>query len=70
VLKLIILGIVGYFIYKIYFNKKVENNSTFQNNSSQQNDSDELVECSNCHTFVPKSECKFINNECLCKDCQ
>jgi len=63
-LKLIILGIIGYVIYKMFFNQKITPTPT--------NDSDdnELIECSNCHTFVPKSECRWNNNRCLCKECQ
>jgi uncharacterized protein len=60
--KLIILGIVAFIIYKIFFNKKMVANSSNK-------DDNELIECSKCHTFVPKSECKFRNNECLCKEC-
>jgi uncharacterized protein len=63
--KLIILIVVGFIVYKMFFNKKIENNT--QNTS---NDSDELIECSKCHTFVPKNECKWTNSGCLCKDCQ
>jgi uncharacterized protein len=65
-LKLIVLIVIGFIIYKMFFNKKIAN---FNQNNSQQ-ESDELVECSNCHTFVPKNECKFTKNGCLCKDCQ
>jgi hypothetical protein len=63
--KLLILGIIGYVIYKVFWNKKVTNiniNTNFDEN--------DLIECSNCHTFVPKNECKFTQNGCLCKDCQ
>ena len=63
--KLIILIAIGFFIYKVFFNKKeIISNST---NDDNEND---LVECKNCHTFVPKSECKWVNGGCLCKDCQ
>ena len=64
-LKLILLIAVGYIIYKVFWNKKVTikpNNSDFDEN--------DLIECSKCHTFVPKNECKFTNNGCICKDCQ
>ena len=63
-LKLIILGIIGYVIYKMFFNKKITPTPT------SDSDDNELIECSNCHTFVPKNECKWTNNGCLCKDCQ
>jgi uncharacterized protein len=59
--KLIILGIIGYVIYKLFWNKKVIDTNFDEN---------DLIECSNCHTFVPKNECKFTQNGCLCKDCQ
>jgi len=65
-LKLIILGVVGYFIYKVFFNKKIEAPQSYNNDEN----SDELIECSNCHTFVPKNECKWSSNGCLCKECQ
>jgi len=64
-LKLIILGVIGFVIYKMFFTKKVDKFS-----NSNNNDENDLVECSNCHTFVPKNECKFTSNGCLCKDCQ
>ena len=59
--KLIILGIIGYVIYRLFWNKKVIDTNFDEN---------DLIECSNCHTFVPKNECKFTQNGCLCKDCQ
>jgi uncharacterized protein len=61
--KLIILGIIGYVIYRLFWNKKITNTNT-------NFDENDLIECSNCHTFVPKNECKFTQNGCLCKDCQ
>jgi len=65
--KLILFGIVLFGIYKLFFqNKLPQNNSTYQNND----DENDLIECSICHTFVPKSECKFTNNGCICKDCR
>jgi len=64
-LKLIILGVIGFVIYKMFFTKKVDN---FSNSSKE--DENDLVECSNCHTFVPKDECKWTKDGCLCKDCQ
>ena len=63
--KLIILGIIGYVIYRLFWNKKITNINT--NTNFDEND---LIECSNCHTFVPKNECKFTQNGCLCKECQ
>jgi len=62
-LKLILLAIIGYIIYKIFWKKKIITNDTNY-------DENDLIECSNCHTFVPKNECKFTSNGCLCKDCQ
>jgi len=66
-LKLIILIVIGYIIYKIFFNKEITSHS---HRNENENDNNELVECSNCHTFVPKNECKWTNNGCLCKECQ
>jgi len=64
-LKLIFLGLIGFVIYKLFFaNKKTVSNST------DTDDTNELIECSICHTFVPKNECKFTNNGCICKECQ
>lgn len=60
--KILILIAIGFIIYKVFFNKK-----EIINNEYDEND---LVECKNCHTFVPKSECKWVNGGCLCKDCQ
>ena len=64
-LKLILLIAIGYIIYKVFWNKKV----TIKPNNSDLGEND-LIECSNCHIFVPKNECKFTNNGCICKDCQ
>jgi len=62
-LKLILLAIVGYVIYKIFWKKTpIVNNKNYDDN--------DLIECSNCHTFVPQNECKFTSNGCICKDCQ
>jgi uncharacterized protein len=61
-LKLIILIAIGYIIYKVFWAKKPIQTQNYDDN--------DLIECSNCHTFVPKNECKFTNNGCLCKDCQ
>jgi hypothetical protein len=62
-LKLILLAIVGFFIYKIFFDKK----PILKNNDLDEND---LIECGICHTFVPKNECIFIEDKCICKDCR
>jgi len=64
-IKLILLIAVGYIIYKMFWKK-----APISNNYSNSNDSDELIECSICHTFVPKNECKFTSTGCICKDCQ
>jgi hypothetical protein len=63
--KFIILATIGYIVYKMF--KKDTNKTTINRDNYGEND---LVECSNCHTFVPKSECKFTPNGCLCKECQ
>jgi len=63
-LKLILLIAVGYIIYKLFWTKKPITNTQ---NELDEND---LIECSNCHTFVPKNECKFTSTGCICKDCQ
>lgn len=62
--KLLILIAVGFIIYKMFFNKSIPNQP------KTDEDENDLVECKNCHTFVPKSECKWTNDGCLCKDCQ
>jgi len=64
-LKIILLGIIGFVIYKIFWK-----NSSLQNKQNNNYDENDLIECSICHTFVPKSECKFTSNGCICKDCQ
>ena len=64
-LKIILLGIIGFVIYKIFWK-----NSSLQNKQNNNYDENDLIECSICHTFVPKNECKFTNNGCICKDCQ
>jgi len=64
-MKLILLIIVGYIIYTIFWKK-----TPIIKNENPNYDDNDLIECSNCHTFVPKNECKFTPNGCLCKDCQ
>ena len=65
-LKLILLGIIGFVIYKMFWKKSTLNNTNSQNTEND----NELIECSKCHTFVPKSECEFRLNGCICKDCR
>jgi len=64
--KLILLVGIGYIIYKVFWAKK----PIMKNNSNNNYDDNDLIECSSCHTFVPKNECKFTSTGCLCKDCQ
>jgi hypothetical protein len=64
-LKIILLIIVGYIIYMIFWKK-----APIIKSPSDDTDNNDLIECSNCHTFVPKNECKFTSNGCICKDCQ
>jgi len=61
-MKLLVFGIIIFVIYFLFFRKREEYINKVNEN--------ELVECSNCHTFVPKEECKFINDKCLCKECR
>ncbi|NPA55265.1 MAG: glucose-inhibited division protein B [Epsilonproteobacteria bacterium] len=58
--KLLLLMLVLYIAYKIFFKKT----------PATKQDENELVECYNCHTYVPISECKLTNRGYLCKDCQ
>jgi len=60
---LLFLGVL-YILYRIFWKQSI----SFNNNETYE-DTD-LIECSNCHTFVPKNECKFTSNGCICKDCQ
>ena len=64
-IKILLLLAIGYIIYIIFWKKPLMKNSP-----SPQDDTDELIECSICHTFVPKNECKFTEDGCICKDCQ
>jgi hypothetical protein len=64
-LKIILLIIIGYIIYTIFWKK-----SPIINNTQSKSDDNELIECKICHTFVPKNECKFTSDGCICKDCQ
>ena len=63
-MKLILLIIVGYVIYKLFWKK-----TPIMNENPNYDDND-LIECKICHTFVPKNECKFTSDGCICKDCQ
>ena len=63
-LKLLLLLIVGYIIYKIFWQK------TPLTNPTAEYDKNDLIECSKCHTFVPKDECETTIYGCLCRDCQ
>ena len=63
-MKLILLIIVGYVIYKLFWKK-----TPIMNENPNYDDND-LIECKICHTFVPKNECKFTSDGCICKNCQ
>ena len=64
-LKLIFLIVIGGIIYKIFFAK-----NGVVSKPTDIDDTNELVECSICHTFVLKSECKFTDKGYICKECQ
>ena len=66
--KLIILGVIGFIVYKVFFQERVEDRDIEP--YSNFDDENDLIECSICHTYVPKNECKFTQNGCICKDCQ
>ena len=63
-LKLLLFLAVGFIIYKIFWQK------TPMSATPSGYDENDLIECSKCHTFVPKDECEFTTYGCLCRDCQ
>ena len=65
-IKLLLLIGVGIIVYKLFWNK----NYITPNRNNENNDDNELIECSICHTFVPKNECTFTINGCICKECR
>jgi len=65
-IKLLLLIAIGFIIYKVFWQKPspVPTKTDIE-------DENELVECSKCHTFVPKSECEISSiYGCICKDCK
>jgi uncharacterized protein len=65
ILKLIILAVVGYYVYKFFGGKLPSFGS--RNNSSK--DIDTMVECESCGTFISSSEAFIIKGKYYCDEC-
>jgi uncharacterized protein len=67
ILKLIILAVVAYYIYKFFGGKL----PSFGNSSSSENkkDVDTMVECEGCSTFISSSEAFIIKGKYYCDEC-
>jgi len=67
ILKLIILAVIAYYIYKFFGGKL----PSFGNSSSSENkkDVDTMVECEGCSTFISSSEAFIIKGKYYCDEC-
>ena len=67
ILKLIIVAVVAYYIYKFFGGKL----PSFGNSSSSENkkDVDTMVECEGCSTFISSSEAFIIKGKYYCDEC-
>jgi uncharacterized protein len=67
ILKLIILAVVAYYVYKFFGGKL----PSFENSSSSDSkkDVDTMVECEGCSTFISSSEAFIIKGKYYCDEC-
>jgi DNA-directed RNA polymerase subunit RPC12/RpoP len=65
-LKIIILIVIGYVVYKTLFSAKPPINA---NNKNEKIEEDELVECVNCGIFVSQKEAILTTRGYMCKEC-
>ncbi len=66
ILKLIILAVAGYYIYK-FFGGKLP--SIGKSPEEKKLDEDTLVECEKCGTYVTLKECIIIQGKYYCDEC-
>jgi len=72
-LKLLILGLVIYGIYRLFFKKdlNIKNYSKkFSKRNEEQKDAEVLVECANCKTYISSNEAFIKDGKYFCsKEC-
>jgi uncharacterized protein len=68
ILKLIILAVVAYYIYK-FFGGKLPSFGNSSNSSESKKDVDTMVECEGCSTFISSSEAFIIKGKYYCDEC-
>jgi len=69
ILKWLILGVIVYVVYIAFFKSKSVQNSK-GSFDKKDDDSEDLVECSECGTFVAKHEAFIKNGKFYCsKEC-
>ena len=67
ILKLIILAIAGYFIYKFFGGKLPSLGG--KSKEEKKLDDDTLVECEKCSTYVTVKESILMNGKYYCDEC-
>jgi len=67
ILKLIILAVIAYYIYKFFGGQmpSIGNSSS----SESKKDVDTMVECEGCSTFISSSEAFIIKGKYYCDEC-
>jgi len=67
ILKLIILAVLGYYIYKFFGGKLPTVGG--KTKEEKKLDEDTLVECSKCSTYVTIKESTLIHGKYYCDEC-
>jgi len=68
ILKIILLIIVVYYLYKL-FGGKLEFNKKSEPKEDKEIDENTLVECSKCGVYITKKEAKIWHKQIICPDC-
>ena len=72
--KLLVFGVIVYAIYVLYSKGKAIKNNINKSNSKNDTESEEMVECSECGTFVTTKEAfikdgkYYCSKECMLKE--
>ncbi len=61
-IKILIIGVVLYLVYKFFFNKK----NSIQSDTKQLEE--ELIDCPTCGTYISKEEAILSNGKYYCSD--
>jgi len=71
IMKWLILGVIIYFIYKVFFkDKSIASGDASNTDNKKDKDSEDMVECCVCGTFVSSSEAYIKSGKFYCsKEC-